>query len=369
MNFITNLFKPFINFPLYDDDGDPLYIANPATKEAIIAVNKKIKRGEYQHKLNPCLCGNKFPNQDTLISKKDMWGLSVENVICSKCGLIRSKEILNDESMTDFYEKYYKTIYYGTTKPDESHFAAQKSRGQGFFDLLQSLGLADNINIVFDYGCDMGGALVPFADAGKIVSGCSFGKDFVSFGRSKGLTGIYHGELDQSETKDSSQDLVILSHVMEHFPHPIIQMERILSIIKPEKYLLVEVPGIFADNPYKYYPIWHIQKGHVFNFYYKDFLILFFNILGLKVLFCNERCTFIMQKPKDYQFPSKTEPIYSPELEKYPRKVTDIFIDRYIKYDFLKFLNPYRASKFASNIVDLLRIREGLKFIFKRSRN
>ena len=369
MRIVNKFLRYFIKFPLYDDDGKSLLILKPIVKRAVDCVNEKIRNGEYKHIVNPCLCGNKSENQDSVISQKDMWGVTVENVICSKCGLIRSKEILSEASLIDFYEKYYKKIYYNSTEPKESFFMSQTLRGQGFFELLQSLGFLNQIVTVFDYGCDMGGVLVPFAKAGKKVTGCSFGKAYVSYGQKKGLTGLYHGGLDHTKTEEASQDLVILSHVMEHFTKPIEQIQELLLIIKPGKYLLVEVPGLFADNPYKDYPVWHLQKGHVFNFFYKDFLKIFFERFGLKVMFCNERCTFVLKKPINYQLPAKVDPIYSPVLEKYPEEVAGYFKDSYIKCDFFKFLNKHRLIKFILLIVDALKMRRLLTIIVKRSRD
>ena len=176
MTIVKLFLRKFVKFPLYDDDGKSLFIAKPIVKEAIEQVNGKIRSGEYKHIKNPCLCGNESEYQDTVISKKDMWGIAVVNVICGKCGLIRSKEILNDDSLIDFYEKYYKIIYYASKDPDDGHFKSQESRGQAYFNLLQSLGILKDIKTVFDYGCDMGGVLVPFANADKFATGCSYGK-------------------------------------------------------------------------------------------------------------------------------------------------------------------------------------------------
>ena len=369
MRVVNKFIRCFVKFPLYEDDGKSFSILKPIIKDALDCVNVKIKNGEYKHIKNPCLCGNESENQDCVISKKDMWGIAVESVICSKCGLIRSKEILNDASFIDFYEKHYKNIYHNSIEPNESLFMGQTSRGQGFFELLQSLGFLDQIETVFDYGCDMGGVLVPFAKVGKKVTGCGFGKTYVSYGREKGLTGLYHGRLDFTKTEEASQDLVILSHVMEHFTKPIEQMQELLPIIKPGKYLLIEVPGLYADNPYKYYPVWHLQKGHVFNFFYKDFLKIFFQRLRLEVIFCNERCTFVLKKPFDYHPPVKVGPIFSPVLEKYPEEVGIYFKDSYIKYDFFKIFNRQRLIKFILPIVDALKMRRLLGLMVKESRD
>ena len=57
-------------------------------------------------------------------------------MICSKCGLIRSEKIFNDESNINFYKYYYRNIYVGLSKPNEKFFDDQINRGTEFLTLL-----------------------------------------------------------------------------------------------------------------------------------------------------------------------------------------------------------------------------------------
>src|SRR5437868_15403435 len=99
-----------IKFPLYKNDGKPLFIFKKTIKEAVERVNRKIKTGQYKHIPNPCLCGNQHPENDLLLAEKDMWGIAVDSLICSKCGLVRSKTIPDANAFADFYETDYKNI-------------------------------------------------------------------------------------------------------------------------------------------------------------------------------------------------------------------------------------------------------------------
>ena len=96
-----------IKFPFYKNDGKPLFIFKRTIKEAVIRVNDKIKSGKYKHIPNPCLCGNQTPENDLLIAEKDMWGIAVDSLICSRCGLVRSKTIqaLNSNTPHIFFCK------------------------------------------------------------------------------------------------------------------------------------------------------------------------------------------------------------------------------------------------------------------------
>jgi SAM-dependent methyltransferase len=355
-----------IKLPLYKNDGAPLFIYKKSIKEAVERVISKIKSGFYKHIENKCLCGNSNPENDVLIAEKDMWGVPLESVICSKCGLVRSKFILDNNSLSDFYETDYKNVYYDSQKPDEAFFNSQSKRGKTYFDLIEKcIGVNEIIN-VFDYGCGLGGTLMPFKNIGKAVSGCDYGMDYIEFGNQKGLN-LYHGELNKSQTPNNSQDLVIVSHVMEHLTNPIESMQNIIDLITPGKYLLVEVPGLYAENPYNFYPVWHLQKGHIYNFFYKDFLMEFFMTLGLEVIYSDERCTFICKKPIDYSR-KQVKIIYSPKLKEYPQKNLDYFINSYIKFDSKKWKNRIRIAKFILRTADLFKLRYPLGLVIKDSK-
>ena len=172
-----------IKFPLYEDDGKPLFIIfNNEIEEAIIRTNHKISSGFYKFILNSCLCGNETPESDLLIAEKDLWGISVDSLICSKCGLIRSKRILDQNSLADFYETDYKLIYYQTTEPNENMFISQVRRGEGFFKELAENNLISEVKTVFDYGCGMGGVLLPFFNSRMSVAGCDYSHDYLRCG-------------------------------------------------------------------------------------------------------------------------------------------------------------------------------------------
>ncbi len=116
------------------------------------------------------------------------------------------------------------------------------------------------------------------------VSGCDFGEKYLKFGQEKGLD-LYDGEIDPQKTPKNSQDLIILSHVLEHITNPINFINEILEYLRDEKYLLVEVPGIFdIKRTYYHNPSVYFQNAHIFNFY-KHYLNQFFETLGLKIIY------------------------------------------------------------------------------------
>jgi len=284
-----------IDFPLWDDDGAPKVYLNQLQKKQIDGFLVKVKSAEYKFVKNSCLCGNKETEQDILIARKDRYGIPCDNVLCKRCGLIRLKEKLDDLSTEQFYQNEYRDIYVGCEVASDGFFKDQAKRGEVFFNLVQDKIGIDKVDKVFDIGCGAGGVLLPFFQSGKSVSGCDFGEKYLVYGQNKGL-GIYRGEINIRNTAKNSQDLIILSHVMEHFNEPIEIMAEIIEYVKPGKFLLVEVPGVFDmkrtyPNPLKYF-----QSAHIHNYYFA-YLKVFFEGLGLDVIYGDERCTFLLRKP------------------------------------------------------------------------
>lgn len=346
-----------IKFPIWKNDGKEIIDLNDLQKNQIYNFLSKVKSGEYKFVENPCLCSNKDKSLDIIVSEKDRYGIACDILLCKKCGMIRLKERLDDYSTAEFYKHEYRDIYVGEELASDSFFDEQKSRGETFYSLFKQFINPKEINTVFEIGCGAGGILYPFHKDGKKVSGCDFGEKYLKFGQSKGLD-LYQGEIDFDKTQKKSQDLVILSHVMEHFNEPIKTMNEIIELISDEKYLLVEVPGIFDIKKTYFNPILYFQNAHVHNYYYY-YLKIFFESLGLKVVYGNERCTFILQKPTNWTMQSDIL-IYDENMPSWAEKIEKDLKKNYLLH-VLK-LNPYYLKRGLVKVLDKL----GLKKIVKK---
>ena len=350
-----------IKFPIWKDDGKNVVSLNSLQKHQIENFTRKVKMQEYKFVNNPCLCGNTNVELDIVVAQKDRYGIACENVLCKKCGLIRLKERLDDISTAEFYQNEYRDIYVGEEQASDDFFDSQVQRGRIFYDLIEKFIDLKEIRTVFEIGCGAGGILYPFFESGKKVSGCDFGEKYLKYGQNKGLE-LYQGEIDESKTPKNSQDLIILSHVMEHFTEPLNAMNDIIKFITPGKYLLVEVPGIFWIPKTYINPILYFQNAHVHNYYYY-YLKLFFETLGLRVVYGNERCTFIVQKPKNWKQKNNLV-IYDKDLEKWANRVERSLKKYYLQHIFK--LNPSYYKIGIIKILDIIGIKETVKKLLKR---
>jgi len=209
---------------------------------------------------------------------------------------------------------------------------------------------------VFEIGCGSGGILSSFAKKGKRVSGCDYGEKYLKFGQDQGLD-LYSGEIDTKKTSKNSQDLIIISHVLEHVTNPINFINEILEYLKDEKYLLVEVPGIFDIKKTYYNPSLYFQNAHIFNFY-KYYLNQFFKIIGLKIIYSDERCTLILQKPKNWKI-SDISNIYDHNMPIWANKI-EVELKKLQLYHILK-INPYYLRASLVSVLEKLGLKQGLK--------
>jgi SAM-dependent methyltransferase len=94
------------------------------------------------------------------------------------------------------------------------------------------------------------------------VTGYDFDQDYLDAGRARGLD-LRTGDIDTAVEGGERYDLVILSHVVEHFVDPVCDLRRISDLLEPDGILYVEVPTLFTvDGQLLRY--W--QAAHTYSF-------------------------------------------------------------------------------------------------------
>lgn len=303
------------------------------TNEYIVKVKSKIKSWTYRLIDNKCLCWNNDDTRDIIISKKDRYWFEIPQILCTKCWLIRSWLIFDETSNTEFYKKEYRPIYVPQNTKLSKFFENQQSKGEKFYELFSKY-VKSNTNLtVFDAWCGAWWMLIPRKEKWFKTKWCDFNTKYLNFWKSKWLDLMFWDVEDI--LKNEEIDVLILSHVFEHFINPIQKIQSIINHIKRWWYLIFEVPGIFSIHQHYYKPIEYFQNAHVYN-YYKDYLFQFFEKIWLNVIYWDERCTFILQKPVDYM-EYKVNQIVINDWEKYSKKIL-----RYLKINkYFYWINPF----------------------------
>ncbi|MFX0163680.1 MAG: class I SAM-dependent methyltransferase, partial [Candidatus Hodarchaeota archaeon] len=120
--------------------------------------------------------------------------------------------------------------------------------------------------IVFDVGTGAGGTLFPFLQAGWRVIGVDVERQYLDYGRSKGLE-LHEGSFDFFMNRGLKADLLILCHVFEHLEDLDQAVSKIRQCLKPNGFVYIEVPGIFnISSAYENNFLRYLQNAHLYHF-------------------------------------------------------------------------------------------------------
>ncbi|MBJ6799253.1 class I SAM-dependent methyltransferase [Geomonas propionica] len=221
-----------------------------------------VKEGGYELEPAPCICGS---DDGMLLARRDRFALEVDTYLCRHCGVLRTSPRLTPESLSRFYDSDYRELYVGEEAASEAFFAEQSAHGRLILDsVLQNIPGELAGTVVFDVGCGAGGVLVPFRESGCLVYGCDHGGRYLEYGRSQGLQ-LEHGGAAELGRHGKAK-VVILSHVLEHFPDPRAELALLSSLLEDDGYLYIELPGVFnIHNVYRDFLL-YLQNAHLYHF-------------------------------------------------------------------------------------------------------
>ena len=237
------------------------------TKQNLLAAiaNKTIKLT----KRDKCICGNK--NFEKLTSV-DRFGLNFPAFICKHCGLILTNPFISENSLNQYYNEFYHPLTFGTLKPKNNLY----STGQGKKIFLRIKKYLSKKEIkIFEIGAGTGSNLKDFKEEAFLNGlkvqpfGIEFNKEYVNYGNSQGMK-LENLSLEDYATNFSNKfDVIILSHVFEHFIDPLKEMEFLKNISHDRSIIYIEVPGILnlkSNVSYNCDILNYLTHSHVFHF-------------------------------------------------------------------------------------------------------
>ena len=214
---------------------------------------------------NNCLCGTK---DDIKLSETDRHCVDFVTVVCKGCGLIRAAKYFRNEDVVDFYKNFYrKENYYEHQKNvnPQRKFEDQKNSFKSKFELIQNYKLYEfKKKKIVDLGGGVGGSLDLF-DKGNELFLFDFFDPFLNYARSKGIQS-FKGGLEKINFKP---DLIIFSHVMEHWNNFDLEIRKLIEIQKVGETLnYIEFPGVdsLRDGRHQGDILRDIHVPHVYYF-------------------------------------------------------------------------------------------------------
>ena len=231
-----------------------------------------------------CICKNQ---NDTLVSLVDRYGVEFHLVICEECGLVRAKHMLSSKDLVHFYEHYYRHVHDDDEddfKSPEELYNTQYSSGKIKCDIIRkfySKEISPETKIV-DVGGAVGGILENFKPSNNLYL-ADFFEPYKIYAEKKDIN-IIHGGLEKIEFKP---DIIILSHVVEHWDNFEEEIKKLIKIQKTNETLnYIEFPAIdslkFGRRAGDF--LGDIHYPHTFYFSCKVFMNIM-NRYGFKKIF------------------------------------------------------------------------------------
>ncbi len=222
---------------------EPLNHVQAGVRRAFLA---KLASGEYRlERVDTCLCGCTSGEQ---VADHDRFGVPVGVEVCADCGLARTSPRLAADCLPAFYEHEYHGLHMGLVIPDASTALYRQGQGSQIFARVADL-LPRSVRVA-EIGCGTGQVLrefevAAFAAGHRVQAvGCEYASAYVEAGRTAG-SDIRSGG-PSVLVADGPFDLVILSHVVEHFADVPGDLESVSRLLDRGGLAYVEVPGILA---------------------------------------------------------------------------------------------------------------------------
>lgn len=149
---------------------------------------------------------------------------------------------MDADSYAEFYDTEYRPFYSGSYANHEVIFEKQRQKGMDIYDYLEDRLSGFHEMDVFEIGTGPGGILSVFNERGHPTRGIDLGSESVAFAQSNGLDVEVGSAADV--TIGASPDIVILSHVVEHFLTPVADLKAVRDLCAPDTRVYAELPGV-----------------------------------------------------------------------------------------------------------------------------
>ena len=219
----------------------------------------------------PCPCG--AIGQDVLLAEVERHGLPCRNMLCGRCGLVRVSPRWTSERYQRFYELEYRDLYDTRQSVPKAEFAraaasAIKARDMGTWcrGTFERLGRRTDQRITsLEIGAGAGWNSANLPRSWRRI-GFDVDRVYLDIGRNLFGVEMEFGLLDEAMTRVPEADLVLLSHVVEHFLDPRATLRRIALAMKPGALMMIEVPGLLNIHRKHLHFMTYLQNAHTFFF-------------------------------------------------------------------------------------------------------
>jgi len=204
------------------------------------------------------VCGSNAVSEN-ISQVENIWPTERVVNFCTRCHLYFLAQMPTEEEIISYYKNdYYQFPFY----LDLIKRAFRRSRSVSQFHYIQ-----DAVNLsagkVLEVGACDGVLLKQFASKNEVV-GLELSDKYRVLAKQRYNVELLDRKFDEYE---GQYDLLIMSHVLEHFPDISSTLEQVKSLLKPGGYFFVEAPNSPCPEERTSAQIKHYLHGaHTFNF-------------------------------------------------------------------------------------------------------
>jgi 2-polyprenyl-3-methyl-5-hydroxy-6-metoxy-1,4-benzoquinol methylase len=203
----------------------------------------------------------------------DRFDLPFGSYICEACGLIITSPRIKQESLKYYYDKYYHPLNYGKEDLTNQGSLYGSEQGVKVFSKLKPYISKSKIEVL-EIGAGVGNVLKDIQDQASALGikanilGTEYSHQCIETCGEIGIEAIF-GDAQTVVELGRTFDLIILSHVFEHFIDLKVELARLSKLLTKDGLIYIEVPGIYKNHMNHYYDfsfLGYSVHAHMYNF-------------------------------------------------------------------------------------------------------
>ncbi len=194
-----------------------------------------------------------------LVNRRREKGLLVTTVVCLRCGLVYHNPVLEEEERLTRALSF--RAWHTDATPSPRHLKKLGRRWEGQWSLMRRVfrpGLK-----VLEIGCGLGLGSARLKGLGARVLAVEPDPEQAAYARKHWDLAVLQCRFEEADFQGEHFDLILASHVIEHFPAPLNFLKQARTLAHPESWLFLETPNILAPkvSPRRVFSLAH-------NFYF-----------------------------------------------------------------------------------------------------